>query len=414
MAQSEQATGGGRPRRGSGVTHDAIESIRELIASGQWGPGTRLPREADLAAQLGLSRNSLREAVRALSLARVLEVRQGDGTYVSSLEPDDLLEPTRFATHLLRGRTVLELFEVRRMLEPEAAAMAALRADDEIKTALRFELDRMYAAGDRVEELVEADAAFHDVIGQAPGNAVLRSLLQSLSTRTVRARLWHGMADRVALDTRARRAHAHLRGDRRRRRRSRARRDDDAHRKQRDVAARASRPDRRRPAARHAQLMDAAASVRIGSTGVAVTRFGLGCAPLGGLYESVSDEQARATVDRAWELGVRYFDTAPLYGSGLSEQRAGAALRDRPRDEFVLSTKVGRLLEAGGSADPMFEGAPAAAPVFDFSYDGALRSLEASLERLGLDRVDIALDPRSGRPLRGGARGRVPRACAAA
>ncbi len=201
MAQSEQAAGGKSPRRGSSVTHDAIESIRELIASGQWGPGTRLPRETDLAAQLGLSRNSLREAVRALSLARVLEVRQGDGTYVSSLEPHDLLEPTRFATHLLRGSTVLELFEVRRMLEPEAAAMTALRADDGVKAALRVELDRMFAAGDRVEDLVEADTAFHDVIGQAPGNAVLRSLLQSLSTSTVRARLWHGMADSVALDT---------------------------------------------------------------------------------------------------------------------------------------------------------------------------------------------------------------------
>src|SRR6201981_2712174 len=135
-------------RRGAGVTDEAIDSIRELIASGQWGPGTRLPREADLAKQLGLSRNSLREAVRALSLARVLEVRQGDGTYVSSLEPHDLLEPTRLATHLLRGRTVLELFEVRRMLEPEAAAMAALRTGDDIQHALRRELDRMFDAGD--------------------------------------------------------------------------------------------------------------------------------------------------------------------------------------------------------------------------------------------------------------------------
>src|SRR5438445_90275 len=197
MAQREADASGKGRRRGAGVTHDAIESIRELIASGEWGPGTRLPREADLAAQLGLSRNSLREAVRALSLARVLEVRQGDGTYVSSLEPHDLLEPTRFATHLLRGSTVLELFEVRRMLEPEAAAMAALRADDDIKIALRRELDRMFDAGDRVEDLVEADAAFHDVIGQAPGNAVLRSLLQSLSTRTVRARLRHGAALRL-------------------------------------------------------------------------------------------------------------------------------------------------------------------------------------------------------------------------
>jgi GntR family transcriptional repressor for pyruvate dehydrogenase complex len=172
---------------GSGVTHEAIETIRELIASGTWGPGTRLPREADLAAQLGLSRNSLREAVRALSLARVLEVRQGDGTYVSSLEASELLEPTSLATNLLRGRTVLELFEVRRLLEPEAAALAALRADDETKAALRHELDRMYAAGDRADELVEADAAFHDVLGDAPGNAVLRSLLRTSTTPSSQA-----------------------------------------------------------------------------------------------------------------------------------------------------------------------------------------------------------------------------------
>src|SRR5262252_5744594 len=189
-----------RPRRGAGVTDDAIERIRELVASGEWQAGMRLPREADLAKQLGLSRNSLREAVRALSLARVLEVRQGDGTYVSSLEPDELLEPTLSATHLLRGRTVLELFEVRRMLEPEAAAMAARRADAKVVAALREELDRMLAAGDRADELVEADAAFHDVIARAPGNGVLRALLRSLSTSTVRARLWHGLADRDALD----------------------------------------------------------------------------------------------------------------------------------------------------------------------------------------------------------------------
>jgi GntR family transcriptional regulator, transcriptional repressor for pyruvate dehydrogenase complex len=186
--------------RGS-VTDDAIERIRELVASGEWGPGTRLPREADLAKQLGLSRNSLREAVRALSLARVLEVRQGDGTYVSSLEPAELLEPTLSATHLLRGRTVLELFEVRRMLEPEAAAMAAHRADADVIDGLRRELDRMVAARDRAEELVEADAAFHDVIARSPGNAVLRSLIESLASRTMRARVWHGAADGKALDT---------------------------------------------------------------------------------------------------------------------------------------------------------------------------------------------------------------------
>ena len=187
-------------RRNVGVTHDAIASIRELIVSGEWGPGTRLPREPDLAAQLGLSRSSLREAVRALSLARVLEVRQGDGTYVASLEPGELFEPILSATHLLRGRTVLELFEVRRLLEPQAAALAAARADTKMKERLRRELDRMYAAGDSADELVEADAAFHNVVGQATENAVLRALLESVSTRTVRARLWHGIANRMALD----------------------------------------------------------------------------------------------------------------------------------------------------------------------------------------------------------------------
>ena len=204
----QETIAGGR-RRAAGVTEDAIERIRDLVASGEWGPGTRLPREADLAKQLGLSRNSLREAVRALSLARVLEVRQGDGTYVSSLEPGELLEPTLSATHLLQGRTVLELFEVRRMLEPEAAAMAAQHADVGVIAALRHELDRMVAAGDRADDLVEADAAFHDVIARAPGNGVLQALLRSLSTNTVRARLWHGIADRGALDL-AREEHARI------------------------------------------------------------------------------------------------------------------------------------------------------------------------------------------------------------
>jgi D-threo-aldose 1-dehydrogenase len=111
--------------------------------------------------------------------------------------------------------------------------------------------------------------------------------------------------------------------------------------------------------------------------------FGLGTAPLAGLYEPVDDGTAHEVVTRAWELGIRYFDTAPYYGSGLAEERLGAALRGKPRDEYVVSTKVGRLLEPGASE---WHGAD-----FDFSADGALRSLEGSLERLGLDRIDVAL-----------------------
>jgi D-threo-aldose 1-dehydrogenase len=117
-------------------------------------------------------------------------------------------------------------------------------------------------------------------------------------------------------------------------------------------------------------------------------RLGLGTAPLGGLYDAVDDETAHAVVERAWELGVRYFDTAPYYGSGNAERRLGAVLRERPREEFVLSTKVGRLLRPGESG---WHGAPPLEAYFDFSYDAALRSLEESLERLDIDRVDIAL-----------------------
>jgi D-threo-aldose 1-dehydrogenase len=119
-----------------------------------------------------------------------------------------------------------------------------------------------------------------------------------------------------------------------------------------------------------------------------LTRLGLGTAPIAGLYEAVDDETAQTVVARAWERGIRYFDTAPYYGSGLAEQRLGAALRGRPRDEFVLSTKVGRLLRPGRSD---FHGAPDLEAYFDFSYDGTMRSFAESLERLGLDRVDIVL-----------------------
>ena len=181
------------------VTQDAIDTIRGRIASGAWGPGTRLPREADLAVQLGLSRSSLREAIRALSVTRVLEVRQGDGTYVGSLEAGDLLEPMRLATDLLRGSVVLELFQIQRLLEPEAAAIAATRHDPELNETLRLELERLYVDGARTNDLLEADTAFHEAIAHAHGNAVMRSLLRSLSTQTIYAHLWRERDRRVAL-----------------------------------------------------------------------------------------------------------------------------------------------------------------------------------------------------------------------
>src|SRR5947208_5470507 len=160
-----------RAARAPSVTDDAIDKIRERIVSGAWGPGDRLPKESELAAELGLSRNSLREAVRALSQLRVLEVRQGDGTYVSSLEPDLLLESTGFISHLLLGETEIELYEVRRILEAAAATLAAGRIDAQEKTELALSLERMREAKN-VEELVEADVAFHAVIAKAAGNAV--------------------------------------------------------------------------------------------------------------------------------------------------------------------------------------------------------------------------------------------------
>lgn len=130
----------------------------------------------------------------------------------------------------------------------------------------------------------------------------------------------------------------------------------------------------------------------LGRRGVTVTRLGLGCAPLGNLYQPLTEEDAVATVAAAWDAGIRYFDTAPLYGLGLSEARLGRALAGRPRDDYVLSTKVGRLIAEEPGADPgIFAVAPGRVATFDYSRDAVLRSIEASLTRLDLDRVDVVL-----------------------
>ncbi|MDZ4093363.1 MAG: aldo/keto reductase [Paracoccaceae bacterium] len=133
---------------------------------------------------------------------------------------------------------------------------------------------------------------------------------------------------------------------------------------------------------------------RIGNGGLRFTELGFGTAPLGNLYRSITEAEADAVLEAAWAAGVRYFDTAPLYGFGLAETRLNRFLRDKPRDAYVLSTKVGRLLrpcrkdETRDGIGKFFD-VPARKEIYDYGHDAVLRSLETSLERLGVDRIDI-------------------------
>jgi D-threo-aldose 1-dehydrogenase len=136
-------------------------------------------------------------------------------------------------------------------------------------------------------------------------------------------------------------------------------------------------------------MPDPFAKVRLGRTSLEITRFGLGSAALGWMYEPVSRSAAQATIRRAHELGCTFFDTSPLYGSGLAEARLGTVLRDLPRDSFVLSDKVGYAIYPDTPLPD--ENAPPEQPGFDYSYDSAFRLVEGSLKRLGLDRIDILL-----------------------
>lgn len=142
------------------------------------------------------------------------------------------------------------------------------------------------------------------------------------------------------------------------------------------------------------QGLRAAAALALPRGRLRLTRMGMGCAPIGGLYRAVPGDQARAAIDAAWELGLRYFDTAPYYGLTRSELCLGAALRGRPRDQYVVSTKAGRVMRLDSSvgpgqcgwADPLpFR------PQYDYSYDGILRSHDDSVRRLSLERIDILL-----------------------
>ncbi len=181
------------------LTDIAIEKIKEMILDGRLKPGDRLPREADLAEQLGISRGSLREAVRALSMIRILDVRQGDGTYVTSLTPDILLETMGFIIDFHQDASVLDLFEVRRALEPMAAEKAAILMSDE-QTKNLLEHVEAITRDSEIEELVDNDIAFHHLIAESSGNLVLCSLIDGVAGRTQRARVWRGITQPDSFD----------------------------------------------------------------------------------------------------------------------------------------------------------------------------------------------------------------------
>lgn len=135
---------------------------------------------------------------------------------------------------------------------------------------------------------------------------------------------------------------------------------------------------------------------KVGKTKLEVTELGLGGAPMGGFRATITDAEAIKLTDDGYDAGIRYFDTSPYYGYGRSELRMGAALREKPRDTYVLSTKIGRVLHPmkpgeKPPADFRENGLPGFAPVFDYTYDGVMRSLEHSHLRLGLQKIDIAL-----------------------
>ncbi|KZE91138.1 HTH-type transcriptional regulator LutR [Microbacterium sp. TNHR37B] len=181
------------------VTDEAIEKIKAMIVSGELAPGDRLPPEKELSERLGLSRNSMREAVKALEVIRVLDVRRGDGTYVTSLEPRLLLEAISFVVDMHDDASLLEIFQVRRILEAQATGAAAQRAEPEDVAALEAELQAVARDTD-IETLVEHDVRFHGAIVALGGNRYLASLVESLTSHTVRARVWRGLTQDGAVE----------------------------------------------------------------------------------------------------------------------------------------------------------------------------------------------------------------------
>lgn len=175
-----------------------------MIVSGELAPGGRLPIERDLAERLAVSRGSLREGVRALVTLGVLETRQGDGTYVTSLEASVLMHPLSFLAELQNPASSSQFLAVRRVLEPEAAAAAATRANDadiaEAEAILTRGEEILRADGEiDLEATIEVDTEFHRVIARASGNPAFAAIIEALVGRTSRARLWRAIHDRGAV-----------------------------------------------------------------------------------------------------------------------------------------------------------------------------------------------------------------------
>jgi GntR family transcriptional regulator, transcriptional repressor for pyruvate dehydrogenase complex len=204
MSAGEPA-GGGRSQ-----TDVVIEAVKAMLRDGTLRAGDRLPIERELATRLGVSRGSLREAVRALSALGVLESRQGAGTYVTALDPAAMLSPIGFFAELLEPSSAAELLAVRRVLEAESVALAAPRLTEEELAELESILarvDGMLSEEDEdhgavdPERNIEADVAFHSLIARASGNSALAGLIDNLSSRTVRARLWRSVSQRDSIRT---------------------------------------------------------------------------------------------------------------------------------------------------------------------------------------------------------------------
>jgi GntR family transcriptional repressor for pyruvate dehydrogenase complex len=169
------------------ATEQAVAAIMNLLTSGELGPGDRLPTERDLALALGVSRSTVREAIRGLQMMRVLQVRHGEGIFVTSLDAPLLLEAMGFAMQLMRDHEVVDLLELRAILEGAAAGLASARMTDQQLRTLLQRLEELDGAS-TADALLEADIAFHAGIAAGAGNVVLASLLDTFSARTYRAR----------------------------------------------------------------------------------------------------------------------------------------------------------------------------------------------------------------------------------